>query len=58
LAADSTRVEDNRRQSELTAAVTMVVDAVEVIAGVLAVLVVQRTTRRQEARAARLAQPA
>jgi ABC-type Fe3+ transport system permease subunit len=39
------------------AAVSMVVNAVEAIAGVLAVLVVGRTTRRQEARAARLAQP-
>ena len=39
------------------AAVTMVVGAVEVVGGILAVLVVQRTTRRQEARAARLAQP-
>jgi hypothetical protein len=39
------------------AAVTMAVNAFEAVAGVLAVLVVQRTTRRQEARAARLARP-
>ena len=38
------------------AAVTMAVNAFEVVAGVLAVLVVDRATRRQEARAARLAQ--
>ena len=38
------------------AAVTMAVNAFEAVAGVLAVLVVARTTRRQEARAARLAQ--
>ena len=38
------------------AAVTMAVDSVEAVAGILAVLVVSRTTRRQEARAARLAQ--
>lgn len=38
------------------AAVTMVVSAVEAVAGVLAVLVVDRTTRRQEALAARLSQ--
>lgn len=39
------------------AAVTMAVGAAEVIAGVLAVLVVQRTTNRQEAYAAQLARP-
>lgn len=38
------------------AAATMAVNAFEAVAGVLAVLVVDRTTRRQEARAARLAQ--
>jgi hypothetical protein len=39
------------------AAVTMAVNAFEAVAGVLAVLVVDRATRRQEARAARLAEP-
>jgi eukaryotic-like serine/threonine-protein kinase len=39
------------------AAVTIAVNAVEVVAGVLAVLVVDRTSRRQEARATRLAEP-
>lgn len=38
------------------AAVTMAVNAFEVVAGVLAVLVIDRATRRQEARAARLAE--
>jgi Domain of unknown function (DUF4328) len=39
------------------AAVTMAVNAFEAVAGVLAVLVVDRATRRQEARASRLAEP-
>jgi hypothetical protein len=39
------------------AAITMAVNAFEAVGGVLAVFVVERTTRRQEAHAARLAQP-
>jgi hypothetical protein len=39
------------------AAVAIAVNAVEAVAGVLAVLVVDRTSRRQETRAARLAEP-
>lgn len=39
------------------AAVAMAVNAFEAVAGVLAILVVDRATRRQEARAARLAEP-
>jgi hypothetical protein len=38
------------------ASVSMVTDVVDAIGGVLAVLVVRRTTRRQESRAARLAE--